>query len=658
MYDDAGIRDYRRVDGVGNLHDLTFDAAGRLYAVNTSGNAVVRIDDDAIATHWAGPPYFDGWHINCLTPVDGELYATAFTATAKASGWRSDPEPDGMLFRLSDNHVVCRGLAKPHDPRRLDGRWLVCASDTSELVAIADDGTVVRRQRFSDFTRGLAWNERFLFVGDSNPRGALETGATSTIHAIDRATWEPVARFALPVPEVYALVYEPAGCADPARYDLTTLLPRFSTEAAAASDEPWPTMDFVRPEEQRAVLSYAMPAAIACDSHVVFDLTMRNETPYAIASVGPAPVQIVAQWHDAAGIGDVSHVFDLTERLAAGAERTQAFFVPTPHAPGSYVLRLAVTQYDTSWTNVRIVTNNLVIAVRDDLPPTPVTTALATVASRMTTPEPDALASWSSAGVSLAFGDRRDPLDGVATRGLQRDGGVVARAVNESPWGDLLVMYDAAGIARAITRRALRASGREAIFDDVAAAAPIPLALPGALAGSLRVGFGTNGNRRREEPFLNRFRALGLRPEHGLFPLSRVLADASIRGSLTGEPALCIAAAGSTFVQVLSVRNDGDTFLVASGPNALLASFRWFAADGTQVTNDADVPRSALRATIGPAASAAFSIRIVAPSIPGRYRLAVSLLQEAGRWFCDVAPRFAWEATLTIGEAEAPERSL
>ncbi len=54
---------------------------------------------------------------------------------------------------------------------------------------------------------------------------------------IDRATWEPVASFALPVPEVYALVHLPNARERAARFDLRPIFSSFSASTTTHADE-------------------------------------------------------------------------------------------------------------------------------------------------------------------------------------------------------------------------------------------------------------------------------------------------------------------------------------------------------------------------------------------------------------------------------------
>ena len=206
-YDRAGLRRWDRLDGVGNAHDALY-LEDRLLLVNTMANSIVAVQDGQIEPYWEGPAYYDAWHINCLTVHDGALVATAFARGSCASGWRAR-EREGVLVRLPGEQVIVDGLDKPHDPRYIDGMWVLCESGRSRLVAFDDEGSEIRSCLLEGFTRGLAFDKDHIFVGESRLRQRRGESRWSRLVVLDRRTWRTVESIEVPMAEIYALCISP-----------------------------------------------------------------------------------------------------------------------------------------------------------------------------------------------------------------------------------------------------------------------------------------------------------------------------------------------------------------------------------------------------------------------------------------------------------------
>ena len=93
------------------------------------------------------------------------------------------------------------GLNGPHNPRFIDGEWIVCDSHASALV-VQRPGEAPRRVALGGFTRGFDWDERFFYVGESANRKAPIPADYSSI-APGRSSgrpWKSSGASRIPVP--------------------------------------------------------------------------------------------------------------------------------------------------------------------------------------------------------------------------------------------------------------------------------------------------------------------------------------------------------------------------------------------------------------------------------------------------------------------------
>ena len=153
---------------------------------------------------YAGPN--DNWHVNCITRRDGDWYATMFGPVGPLGRSSAARNGAGRLVRLTTGDEIVGGLTAPHTPRWLDGLWLVCNSGRGELLAVDEaGGRVVRRADCGHWTRGLAWDDAFVYVGTSRRRTAHDPFARAEVVVLDRDSWAIVERIAVPAQELYDL---------------------------------------------------------------------------------------------------------------------------------------------------------------------------------------------------------------------------------------------------------------------------------------------------------------------------------------------------------------------------------------------------------------------------------------------------------------------
>jgi uncharacterized protein (TIGR03032 family) len=113
----------------------------------------------------------DRCHLNGLALVDGQpRYVSALGETDTDGGWRPSKANGGCVIDVPGGRIVARGLSMPHSPRQIGGRLWVLDSGTGGLVTVGDDGRIHPLAELPGFTRGLAFADRFAFVGLSKIR--------------------------------------------------------------------------------------------------------------------------------------------------------------------------------------------------------------------------------------------------------------------------------------------------------------------------------------------------------------------------------------------------------------------------------------------------------------------------------------------------------
>jgi hypothetical protein len=223
-YTEAGVRYLLSVPEVRDAHDLLL-RDGQFICVATGNNEVLWIDPlGRIVRRWQAPGERDAWHLNCLTEKEGRLYFSAFGRFAEHRGWVGQCKGKGIIFDLESGAEEVSGLNGPHNPRWIDDQWVVCDSHASGVV-LQRPGEAPQRIQLAGFTRGLAWDAHYFYVGESADRKAKVPVLESTVAVISRQTLEVVERYEVPFPEIYELILvQPALAAvmaeDPPRFAL------------------------------------------------------------------------------------------------------------------------------------------------------------------------------------------------------------------------------------------------------------------------------------------------------------------------------------------------------------------------------------------------------------------------------------------------------
>ena len=200
-----GLRSFLKVPEARDVHDLLY-RDGAWVCASTGTNEVLWIDHRGeVVRRWKADGERDAWHLNSLCEIDGHLHVAAFGRFASHREWVGGCLGRGFVLDLETGRELVSGLNGPHNPRWIDGEWVVCDSHVRALVLQRPD-EAPRRIELGGFTRGLSWDARFFYVGESANRKAPLPADHSAIAVIDRSTLEVVERIPVPFPEIYEVL--------------------------------------------------------------------------------------------------------------------------------------------------------------------------------------------------------------------------------------------------------------------------------------------------------------------------------------------------------------------------------------------------------------------------------------------------------------------
>jgi len=223
-YERDGLRSLLKVPEGRDVHDIIV-RDGQFICASTGTNEVLWIDPVlGVVRRWQAEGERDAWHLNCFCEVEGRLHVAAFGRFSTNRGWTDGCLGKGFVLELESGREVVSSLNGPHNPRFLDGEWVICDSHLSALV-LQRPGESARRVALEGFTRGLDHDAGFFYVGESANRKAPVPCDHSSIAVIDRRTQEVVVRIAVPFPEIYEVLKIPpelgaAIVAEPAKFQL------------------------------------------------------------------------------------------------------------------------------------------------------------------------------------------------------------------------------------------------------------------------------------------------------------------------------------------------------------------------------------------------------------------------------------------------------
>lgn len=182
-YDACFVPRQLHLTGQVDAHDIGVDRDGRSIFVNTRYNCLATVSArHSFEPIWR-PPFItelvdeDRCHLNGLAMRDGvPAFVTAVSRSNTIDGWRDRRSDGGVVIELESNTVICDGLSMPHSPRWHNGKLWVLNSGTGEFGFVAPSSSKAKKGKFvpvafsPGFLRGLAFFDRFAFVGLSRPR--------------------------------------------------------------------------------------------------------------------------------------------------------------------------------------------------------------------------------------------------------------------------------------------------------------------------------------------------------------------------------------------------------------------------------------------------------------------------------------------------------
>jgi acetolactate synthase I/II/III large subunit len=358
IYDEAGVERYLRIDSLREPHDLAWDGHAFL-AVSTLSNSVLWLSGAGEITRtWRADGDGDAWHLNSLFPVDGTVVAAAFGRFSKHREWSEGRAAGtGIVFDLMTGADVLSGLSCPHDPRLIDGSWLVCNSGEQELVIVdASSGAVTRRVQLAGWTRGLAVDGELIYAGESANRATPVPGELARVAVVDRRTWSVVDRLPLPCQEVFDVIRVPAALARGVRQGFRTNPLRAAEqdqhalfrELGVRPARLWAVGDPLSASACRVRVTANVPEKLEPGTVHEFECVVENVGDAILVSAPPNPVHISYRWvgpkQTIEGVRSI-----LPEALPPGAERICRFTLRAPEERGDYRLTVTLVQEQVAW---------------------------------------------------------------------------------------------------------------------------------------------------------------------------------------------------------------------------------------------------------------------------------------------------------------------
>ncbi len=166
-----------QVTGEIQAHEMEF-AGDELWVVNTLFSCLCTLHPNySFVPRWR-PPFISGLaaedrcHLNGLAMEDDRpKYVTTMSQTDTPAGWRPGKASGGCLIEVDSGEAVARGFAMPHSPRLYRGQLWLLDSGRGALVRVDPaDGKVETMVEVPGYARGLAFLDRFAFVGLSKIR--------------------------------------------------------------------------------------------------------------------------------------------------------------------------------------------------------------------------------------------------------------------------------------------------------------------------------------------------------------------------------------------------------------------------------------------------------------------------------------------------------
>ena len=169
---------FRDITGDIDIHEMAYDAQGKLWFVNTRFSCLcTQTLDYSFEPQWR--PWFvdayapeDRCHLNGLAIRDGQArYVTALGQTNTLGGWRENKRDGGVIIDIQKNSIISDKLSMPHSPRWYNDTLWLLESGYGRLVKIdpnSGEKTIVAT--LPGFTRGLCFLGNIALIGLSKVR--------------------------------------------------------------------------------------------------------------------------------------------------------------------------------------------------------------------------------------------------------------------------------------------------------------------------------------------------------------------------------------------------------------------------------------------------------------------------------------------------------
>lgn len=160
-----------------DTHELAW-AGDDLWVVNTLFACLCNPHPEHnFVPRWM-PPFIsalaaeDRCHLNGMAWHQGRpKFVTAMSETDTKEGWRPNKATSGVVLEVPSGRVVARGFAMPHSPRWCQGHLWVLDSGRGQFLRLDPaTGTKDIVGDLPGYTRGLAFHDRYAFVGLSKIR--------------------------------------------------------------------------------------------------------------------------------------------------------------------------------------------------------------------------------------------------------------------------------------------------------------------------------------------------------------------------------------------------------------------------------------------------------------------------------------------------------
>jgi len=354
VYDFTGVRVSYRLDGVWDAHDVLARERDVLVVCSGDDSVYALTPDGTIDRWWTAGSRDGDRHLNCLSDFEGVV-------ATELGWWKHDPDAaTGRLFRLPSEEIICEGLSQPHTPRFIDGVWVVANSRRRALQAYDPRGTLLEERTFAGFTRGLEYDESYLYLGESTERVITANSLTSgRITILDRETWEVVDTISLPTSNVYDVVLAPRALVNGLRTGFrrdAEFADDYAAAALRAGVRPSPAWAIADPLPAASLGAridlQPPPRRLQVDEMAIVHCKITNTGAARYVSAPPNPIVLCYRWYDdtgsAVGAGTWLHS-PLPEAIGPGETIDAAMRISAPDRAGNYTIAITLLQEGVAW---------------------------------------------------------------------------------------------------------------------------------------------------------------------------------------------------------------------------------------------------------------------------------------------------------------------